>query len=104
MMCNAAKNAVLMISNCELSHRMDIFESRLNNLCSEIQDCCEDLRERSSTEVPPEIVSSLQEDILDSAACIAVESLPGEMDDFRTSLHTTQQMTERSAELGNKYD
>ena len=51
-MCIATKTAVqeLMISNCDLSLRVDSLESKLNNLSSEIQDCCEDLREKSRTE------------------------------------------------------
>ena len=76
-MCDATKKGVqeLIIGNCELSQRVDIHKSRLNNLSSVIQDCYEDLREISITEVPPEIVSTLQEVILDSAPGIAVESL-----------------------------
>ena len=76
-MCDAKKKGVqeLIIGNCELSQRVDIHKSRLNHLSSEIQDCYEDLREIFATEVPPEIVSTLQEVILDSAPGIAVESL-----------------------------
>lgn len=57
-MCDATMKGVqeLIIGNCELSQRVDIHKSRLNNLSSEIQDCYEDLREISVTEVPPEIV------------------------------------------------
>ena len=56
-MCDATKKGVqeLIIGNCELSGypRVDIHKSRLNNHSSEIQDCYEDLREISVTEVPP---------------------------------------------------
>ena len=54
-MCDATMKGVqeLIIGNCELSQRVDIHKSRLNNLSSEIQDCYEDLREISVTEVPP---------------------------------------------------
>ena len=70
------------------------FKAKTNQKIRSIQVWIEDIREKSVPEVPPEIISSLQEVINDSAPRIAVESMRGEMRDLRRNIISDQHMTE----------
>ena len=83
------------------SLRMDNLDrtiSRVENKVAEnletVQDWFIDLRAQPSTEIPREILESLQEVINDSAPGIAVDRLRDEVQDLRESMSLSQHVTD----------
>ena len=63
----------------KLEIEIDRIDTAVTNKIKMVQESFDDMKERSVTEVPKEIVSSIQEVINDSAPGLAVESIREEI-------------------------
>ena len=63
----------------KLEIEIDRIDTAVTNKMKMVQESFDDMKERSVTEVPKEIVSSIQEVINDSAPGLAVESIREEI-------------------------
>ena len=97
--CNSTKQMVQEIKQTLDDHASRIdeiesearrFKAKTNQKIQNIQEWIEEIKEKSVPEVPPEITSSLQEVINDSAPVLAVESMREEMRDLRRTVVSGQ--------------